>query len=451
MTQPDDRRQSGATVSPMGPLPGMVGGLLPGKGPISAMRWVDHWVGMPLCFLYGFALTLSRAIFPRVDPPVREDGIIVIIKFFGLGSIMQATPLMRAIRQRYPKGRLVFLTFPSNRVLLERLGLCTEIHVIRNHSPFLFVHDTLREILWMRLQRVDATVDLEFFSKFSTLLAALGGGCKRIGYHLNAFWRSSLISHPVFLNYYHHISDIFARAGVPLDAPVGDLSLSPIELNEAARASVNRYLAEAGWGPPVRLIGVNVNAGDLSLERRWPPENFARVMAALLERHPETRIVLTGSPDEAAYVRGVFDRMPEPLRDRLRVTAGVWSLDEFVAALGRMTCFITNDSGPMHLAAAQGVPMVSLWGPARPEFYAPRVERHEIVYENFNCSPCLFYMFTTFEGLWCGHQGWCMQAIQAARVIEAAERLLADGSQLPPAAAGLPASPGGSSVATREA
>jgi heptosyltransferase-2 len=116
-----------------------------------------------------------------------------------------------------------------------------------------------------------------------------------------------------------------------------------------------------------------------------------------------------------------------------------------------MSCFITNDSGPMHLAAAQGVPMVSLWGPARPEFYAPRVERHEIVYENFRCSPCLFYMFTTFEGLWCGHQGWCMQAIQAARVTEAAERLLADGAGLSTATAGPSASPESAPHATREA
>jgi ADP-heptose:LPS heptosyltransferase len=81
----------------------------------------------------------------------------------------------------------------------------------------------------------------------------------------------------------------------------------------------------------------------------------------------------------------------------------------------------------MHLAAAQGAPLVSLWGPGRPEFYAPRVARHEIIYESYPCSPCL-YMFTTFEGMWCGHEGWCMQAIATAKVLAAVERTLGGAS-----------------------
>jgi ADP-heptose:LPS heptosyltransferase len=111
----------------------------------------------------------------------------------------------------------------------------------------------------------------------------------------------------------------------------------------------------------------------------------------------------------------------------------VWSLDDFLASFERMAVFVTNDSGPMHLAAAQGAPLVSLWGPGRPEFYAPRVARHEIIYEAYPCSPCL-YMFTTFEGVWCRHEGWCMQAIAARKVMTAIEKLIG-------APAGDPAAP----------
>ena len=100
-------------------------------------------------------------------------------------------------------------------------------------------------------------------------------------------------------------------------------------------------------------------------------------------------------------------------------------LDEFIAALSLLDGFVTNDSGPMHMAAAQGVPMVSLWGPGRPGFYAPHVDGHRVVYSDYACSPCL-YMFTTFEGMWCHHEGWCMQAIEPKTVIEAAEAMLTD-------------------------
>ncbi|MEO5878817.1 MAG: glycosyltransferase family 9 protein, partial [Candidatus Eisenbacteria bacterium] len=240
-----------------------------------------------------------------------------------------------------------------------------------------------------------------------------------------------LLTHPVYLNYYRHISDIFAQAGTPLDVPVEDLSLSRIPLDPASLARADAFLAERQWGPPVRVIGVNVNAGELSLERRWPTANFAEVVESLVTRHADVRVLLTGSPDELAYIRTVFDALSESARRSVAITAGVWSLDDFIAGLSRMTCFVTNDSGPMHLAAAQGVPLVSLWGPARPDFYAPRVGNHEVIYENFACSPCLFYMFTTFEGMWCHHEGWCMQAIQPQRVLAAAEKLLAGGRDLP--------------------
>jgi len=180
----------------------------------------------------------------------------------------------------------------------------------------------------------------------------------------------------------------------------------------------------------VRVVGVNVNAGELSLERRWPAPRFAEVVESLVTRHPGVRVLLTGAPDERAHIEEVYGRLSEAARRSVAITAGVWSLDDFVAGLTRMSGFVTNDSGPMHLAAAQGVPLVSLWGPARPDFYAPRVANHEVIYENFACSPCLFYMFTTFEGMWCRHEGWCMQAIPAAKVLIAAESLLARAADL---------------------
>ncbi len=421
----DRRRMAGAGADPSAPLPGSVGTAFPPKGPLWAMRWVDHWIGLPVCFLVGVLLRLHHRLLPRPDRPVREAGTILVIKFFGLGSIMQLTPLLRAVRRRYPRARLAFLTFAENEGLLRRLGLCDELRVIRNGRPLAFALDTLREIAWMRRRGVDASIDLEFFSKFSTLMAVLGGAQKRIGYHLNAYWRSSLLTHPVYLNYYQHVADVFARSGIPIDVEVEDRALSPVPVNEAARGRVEAWLRDQGWEPPTPLVGVNVNAGDISLERRWPAERFAAAIEGLLARHPDVRVVLTGAPGEADYVRGVFDRLSERVRPAVRVVAGVWTLDEFMAALDLMRCFLTNDSGPMHLAAAQGTPLVSLWGPARPDFYAPRVPELEVVYENYPCSPCLFYMFTTFEGMWCRHEGWCMQAIETARVLEATERVLA--------------------------
>ncbi|HYM80064.1 MAG TPA: glycosyltransferase family 9 protein [Candidatus Limnocylindria bacterium] len=409
--------------------PGRVGTSSIRRGPLWLMRSVDHWVGLPLCFTLGAMVSLRHRFWARPERPIRDRGTIVVIKFFGLGSILEATPLLAGLRRRYPNARLAFLTFPANEALLRRLNLCSDVRVIRTRSPLQFVLDTLGTIVWMQRQDVDAVVDLEFFSKFSTLMAVLGGARRRIGYHLNAFWRRSLLTAPVYFNYYHHITDVFAQAGSYLDVMIEDSKLTPVPVTEDARQSVDQWLRDQGIPTTDRLIGINVNAGDMSLERRWPIEGFVDLIGALLERHPDLRVLLTGAPGEAEYVRTVHERVSETVRPRVLMTAGPWSLDQFIASFDRMAVFVTNDSGPMHLAAAQGAPLVSLWGPGRPDFYAPRATRHEVIYEAFPCSPCL-YMFTTFEGMWCRHEGWCMQAITSAKVLAAVERLLAGGRDL---------------------
>lgn len=439
LIQIEPRRPPGFAPTAPGPRPGRVGTSSIRRGPMWLMRSIDHWVGLPLCFVLGAFVSLRHRLLPRRERPIRDNGTLVVIKFFGLGSIIEATPLLRGIRRRYPNARLVFLTFQSNEGLLRRLGLCTDIRIIRSRSPLHFVLDTLGTLWWMQRHDVDAAIDLEFFSKFSTLMAVLGGARRRVGYHLNAFWRRSLLTDPVYFNYYRHITDVFAQAGSHLDVPIEDHSLTPVPVDEAARRRVEQSLrdfAHQDGGAAGRLVGVNVNAGEMSLERRWPVENFVLLIESLLARHADLRVLLTGAPAEADYVRTVIKGLSEASRCRVLVTAGLWSMDEFIAALGIMTCFVTNDSGPMHLAAAQGAPLVSLWGPGRPDFYAPHVARHEVIYEQYPCSPCL-YMFTTFEGMWCHHEGWCMQAIQPATVLAAVERLLTGGAATPgPAAAG---------------
>jgi ADP-heptose:LPS heptosyltransferase len=386
------------------------------------MRWVDHWIGLPLCFLFGMLALVARRIAPR-KRAVSGRRPLAIFKFFGLGSILEATPLLRAIRHRYPDAPLVFVTFDSMEPLVRRLGLATRVLVLRTGSPLRFAADCLRAVLWMRRQGVEAVVDLEFFSRFSTLLAFASGAHIRVGYHLNDFWRRSLVTHPIYYNCFRHITEVFCEAGRQLDVTVGDQSIRRIEVPpESARAARESLLA-AGWREGSPLLGVNVNAGELCHERRWPLERFAAVVQRLLEGRPELFVALTGSPSEKAYTALLLDQLPEALRGRVYMAAGAWDLDAFVAALSLMDGFLTNDSGPMHLAAAQGTPVVSIWGPARPGFIAPRVEGLRALYADYRCSPCV-NMFTSTEGKWCDHEGWCMLEIQPQEALDAASAML---------------------------
>jgi len=389
------------------------------------MRWVDHWVGLPLCFTFGLLATAARKILPRRKVTLSGERSLAVLKFFGRGSILEATPMLKALRNRYPHARLVFVTFDSNEVLLRRLNICTDLRIIRTTSPLQFIVDVLAQVVWLRRHRVEAVIDLEFFSKFSTLLAFLSGAKIRVGFHLNDFWRYSLVTCPIYFNYFHHLTDVYEQAAQRLDAQITDRKMSLFTPTDIARRSAEQFLRQCGWTPGAPLLGVNVNAGDLSLERRWPIANFAEMVRLLLEEQEDLYVVLTGSPPERAYVVSLVDRLPTGLRGRVIVAAGQWSLEEFAAALSMFDGFVTNDSGPLHLGASLGVPMVSIWGPSRPEFYAPRVDNLCVIYANYPCSPCVG-MFTTFEGMWCDHEAWCMQTIEPSRVLGAVQKMLAE-------------------------
>lgn len=402
---------------------------------LGRMRWIDHWIGLPMCFTFGLTAMIVRACLPKRDRTLSEDRPLAVLKLFGLGSILEATPLLRAIRHSHPNAPLIFVTFDTNQALLRRLdNVCTELKILRTKSPALFVRDCLSLIFSLRRRRVQAVVDLELFSKFSTLLSFLSGAHIRIGYHLNDFWRRSLVTHPIYFNYFRHITDVFREAGMHLKAKIEDDRLSRLTAPPAAETSVRKSLQAAGWSDGQPLLGVNVNAGDLCLERRWPVDRFSQVVAQLLQERPNLMIALTGSPNERPYVMTVLAGLDEALAKRVFVAAGAWSLDEFLASLSIMDGLLTVDSGPMHLAAAQGTPIVSLWGPQRPDFYAPKVPHLRVLFDDYHCSPCI-HMFTSFEGMWCNHEAWCMQVITPAKVLSATRAMLDE------AAAGHKASP----------
>jgi ADP-heptose:LPS heptosyltransferase len=101
--------------------------------------------------------------------------------------------------------------------------------------------------------------------------------------------------------------------------------------------------------------------------------------------------------------------------------AGLLTLDEFIALVERSSLFLTSDSGPMHIAASVGTPVVALFGPESPHFYGPLGHSH-VIYKGIACSPCLnIYNAKLFV---CPFRARCMSEIPVHEVVAAARRLL---------------------------
>lgn len=354
-----------------------------------SMIRLDQALGLPLCLLafllHQPARLLRRA---RPDAPVRR---ILVIKFLGMGSILLATPLLRRLRERWPDARITFLTFAPNAELLGRLSYVDEVEVVPRRSAWGLLAAAPALLAALRRSRFDLVIDLEFYSRLSNLVSWATGARRRIGFFVRARWRGTLLTDPVYFN----PTLPYGRAVLALLKPLGldgadaDRLLVP-RLGARTQAEAGARLAELGVPVSGTLVVVNVNASDLCEERRWPAERFARLVERFpTEIAPVDRFVFIGGPGEQSAVQQVLDLVTGPARGSCLDLSGRTRLAELCVLLQRSALLVTNDSGPLHLAAALHVPTVSFYGPETPALYGPVGADHLVFYAGHWCSPCL--------------------------------------------------------------
>jgi ADP-heptose:LPS heptosyltransferase len=147
--------------------------------------------------------------------------------------------------------------------------------------------------------------------------------------------------------------------------------------------------------------------------RRWPPERFAALGDALAARWG-ARIVLTGGVAERALVERVAERMAAPSL----ALVGRTSLGGLAAVIAQLELFVSNDTGPAHLAAALDKPSVVLFGPGDPRRWGPLDQtRHSVLRRAVPCSPCGCSV--------CPIDHRCLTGITVEHVLEVANTLLA--------------------------
>lgn len=387
---------------------------------VRAARAIDRIAGTPLCWILNLLTRAVGVVLRRRHEPPYQPRRILIIKLMGIGSIVQALPLLDGLAERFPDAEIRMLCFPETHVFARRLRSVASVFTIDNRSLVTLAVTTPRAMLAIFRWRPDLVIDLEMHSKFSSLLTTMTAALNRGGlFDVTTAFRNYLHTHLVYANPRQHISDLYCHLGrvfgvesfKPLQHCTGAVRIEPQEEQEAA-AFVQKHASHAA------LLLVNANAGELCLERRWPPENFAAVAAELSK---VGTVVLVGSAGERNHVESVRARIPDAaIRAAVLNAAGTLSFGGYLALLKQSHLVITNDSGPMHLAAVLGAPVVSLWGPGEPSTYEPRTPRHVAVSEHVFCSPCLYITHQPP----CAGNNICMTTLPVGRVLDAARRLV---------------------------
>src|SRR5262245_2064843 len=236
------------------------------------MRVADHYLGTWLCQIIGLALRLCGKRLRRVDHPtppepesVRE---ILVMKLLGMGSILQATSLFRALRLRYPSARITLLTFYSNRGLADfELGVDTVVTV--NTSGFWrFVASTVVAIRQLRRLRFDLLLGLEFYSTYATLMTFLVRKRFAMGFGGFAHYRRNFYHDFVSSDSARHVQDKFCSFARRLRDTSAMPPLARLHVNDPAAvvAGIATRL-EFTFDPDEYLILVNINTGEMAPRR----------------------------------------------------------------------------------------------------------------------------------------------------------------------------------------
>jgi ADP-heptose:LPS heptosyltransferase len=361
---------------------------------IPLLQKIDRWAGVPLCFL----LTLARKVFGRTLPPGPAPARrILFIKLAEQGStVLAGAAIDRAVKMA-GRDNVFFVTFRENRFILDLLELIPEANVIticRDSAPHL-VSSTWRAMRRMRRLKLDAAIDLEFFSRGSAVVACLSGARLRVGFH--AFfgagpYRGDLMTHRVLYNPHLHTSAMFqvlveALGSDPARLPTLDLALPPAAhvLHPFVPRPEETDIVRAML-PPGPLILLNPNASDLLPLRRWPSGRYVELARRLLARFPEAQIGFTGAPEEAEETARL---VREVNSERCTCLGGRTTLRQLMVLYTLAEILVTNDSGPAHFAALTPIHVITLFGPETPALFAARTPRHKAIWLGLGCSPCV--------------------------------------------------------------
>jgi heptosyltransferase-1 len=331
---------------------------------------------------------------------------ILLIKLSSLGDVIHALPTLEALRSLYPQGHITWLVEDTYAPVLAGHPALDEVWPVprprlRNGRFLENAREVFQVARRLREEPFDLVIDLQGLLK-SAFWVALARGGRKVGYDRtrefsylalterlapfdpeeHALWR--------YLNVARHL-------GAPAAPPRFRLGLRlPEDLSHLLPETLQSLaILHPGARWPTKL---------------WPAAHWAR-LAEWLARDKGFQVVITGSPGDRDLAREIVAQAEVPLLD----LSGRTSLAELAALFQKARLAVTTDTGPMHLAAALGKPVVALFGPTAPWRTGPFGEGHEIVRLELPCSPCFRRQCT---------EPRCLTDLPVSAVQEAVEKIL---------------------------
>jgi ADP-heptose:LPS heptosyltransferase len=386
---------------------------------MTPMNFLITLIFLPWLFIWGL---IKKS--PGKGAHQASSGSLLFIAGGGIGDTLLSLPAVAALKRHLPglKATIWVSNRDSGVFFQEEKGVDSLLYYpfSRFFSPLRFFGENLK-FLWKinRLGFSHVLVAEPSQNIISAIIGFISGAKIRIGprYRLGIVSDTDfLLTHSLPFDYERHTLEM----NLDLLRFLGIEDISPdfnFPLGEREKCVAETLIKEHGLLEGDLLIGMHIGANPNQLYKCWNPRKFAEV-ADFLSEDLRAKVVITGGEGEMPQVEKMMALSRFPSVNLV----GQLGILETAALLARCDLFITNDSGPMHIAASVKTPVIAIFGPTRPKKNAP-FGRHILVRKEMDCSPCYDWKFSRIAK--CGH-GYlkCLEDISVEDVKRAVMEIL---------------------------
>lgn len=331
---------------------------------------------------------------------------ILVSRLRFIGDIVLTTPVIDALREKFPDSEMHYLGEKEGVALLENNPALNRIIPYNFNAPS--IPEQIRVSMLLRREKYDIAIDL-FGNPRSALLIYLSGAKTRIGGNFG--WRGKTFTHPMSIRERLTSVMFHLRYLEPLGIEAHPRP-TKIFLDNAEIGKAKQELQSLGLDGSKLLVGLHIGATWPA--KVWPAKNFAR-LADLVTEWLGAQVLITRGPKDGKYI--------EEFRAAVRnnyIDFAPGELRRLAAALSWCDVYVSNDAAPMHISAAVGTPTVGIFGPGEPDIWFPyhRAAGHAAIKKNIDCCHRDFCRLAGDDYM------RCMKLISAEEVYETVEQIL---------------------------
>jgi heptosyltransferase-2 len=338
---------------------------------------------------------------------------VLIVRTDRIGDVLLSTPVIKALRVQYPKAYIAMMVSPYAKDIVEGNPYLDEVIIYDKDGRHKSWLSSIKFALNIRKRRFDLAFILHPANRVH-LVTFFAGIPRRIGYERKfGFLLTDRIKHTKQCGEKHELEynlDLLRYLGI---APEDKSLFMPIK-NESERC-IEDVFRQEGIKEQDKLLAIHPGASCPS--KIWPSERFAEV-ADRLESKYGFKVLLIAGPKDIILSENVIKNM----RHRAVNLAGKTSVSQLASVLKRCRLFISNDSGPVHIASAVGTPVISIFGRNQkglsPKRWGPLGIKDKVLHREVGCIECLAHN--------CAKSFACLKAITVDDVLRLADSILRD-------------------------